>query len=165
MHRRPFPLYIQVFQYTYKKNLLSFSDMQMRALPSLLAALVALTLCLAGCKSRYDKSNSKDGVIEQLEQSFHDAERTVRGYTPDSTEMTAAAQKQFQDMLSFEYRVIEVDNSLSAEKLQDALARLGSERWECFNILDRGASYMVSCRRRPISLLHYVLRYLPSPFP
>ncbi|MBN8550734.1 MAG: hypothetical protein J0M12_15575 [Deltaproteobacteria bacterium] len=137
--------------------------MSMRS-PLLSFAFVAITLLGSGCYSRYEHDNSKDsGIIDMLEKLLFDAKRGIDHYTPDTSDVTATAQQQFQDMFRFEYKVVEVDNSASATKLQDTLAELGMERWECFNIIDRGTSYMIPCRRRPISLLRYALRFLPIP--
>lgn len=137
------------------------------AMRKLIAPLCAALLCgmgLSGCNSRYDHDNSKNsGVLDQLEKTYEDAKRNISGYAPSTDQVTATAQKQFQDMFAFEYKVVEFDNSATAAKIQDELSKLGVDRWECFNILDRGASFLIPCRRRPQSLLRYALRFLPIP--
>lgn len=133
--------------------------MKTRSLPSLLLALACVLL--VGCSS--GEPNDDNSLMSGAEKLWRDAKQKVQGYAPQTDEMSAAAQKQFQDMFRLEYRVVELDNSANAQKIQDTLAQLGNERWECFNILERGDSLVIPCRRRPISLLRYALRYLPFP--
>lgn len=123
-----------------------------------------LAFSLAACNSRYEHDNSKNsGVMDTLSKAYDDTRRTITGYTPSTEQVTAQAQKQFNDMFSFEYKVVEFDNAAPVEKIQQMLSELGAERWECFNILDRGNSFLIPCRRRPISLLRYALKFLPIP--
>lgn len=115
---------------------------------------------LVACQSDTDRSGD---IIDDAKRAWRRTTDTIQGYTPSREQISSTAMKQFQDMFTFEYRVIEVDNSVTAEKLQQILSELGQERWECSQVLERGASYMIPCRRRPISLLRYALRFLPFP--
>jgi hypothetical protein len=133
--------------------------MRMSNLRNLLLCLLA-TLAI-GCQSR--EGRDSEGILGQLERLLRHTTERVQGMTPSTDEVTAAAQKEFSNLFILEYRVVEVDNGASPEKLQEMLTQLGKDRWECFNILERGASYMIPCRRRPESLLRYVLRFVPWP--
>lgn len=126
-----------------------------------LVLLVLVVSSLSSCGS--DRDGSDRGLFSDLQHTWENASRRIRGYTPSTDQVSAVAQKQFQDMLSLEYKVVEIDNSASPQKIQEVLTELGADRWECFNILERGASYMIPCRRRPLSLLRYALRFLPVP--
>ena len=131
---------------------------------SLRLCSLLLVASLISCDSRYEHDNSKNsGVMDTINKAYEDTRRTITGLTPSTDQVTAQAQKQFNDMFSFEYKVVEFDNAAQVEKIQQVLSELGAERWECFNILDRGNSFLIPCRRRPISLLRYALKFLPIP--
>ncbi len=125
-----------------------------------LLVIGGLLLELSGCGSG---DGREPGIIRDIKHFFRSTSNTIEGYTPSRDQISATATKQFQDMFTFEYRVVEVDNAVTAEQLERKLAELGQDRWECTQLLERGSSYMIPCRRRPISLLRYALRFLPIP--
>jgi hypothetical protein len=127
-----------------------------------------LALCLCSCKQRDEHHHDQEkGVVDQVGDHvgnlFRDAKDRISDYAPNTGDVSAAAQKQFQDMMMLEYKVVEVDSSAPPQKLQEVLTALGQERWECFDIMERGSTYMIPGRRRPVSLLRYALRFLPFP--
>ena len=117
----------------------------------------------AGAQPGGGGGGDEPGIWRDIKHFFRRTGDTIQGYTPSSEQISATATKQFQDMFTFEYRVVEVDNAVTAEQLERKLWELGQERWECTQLLERGSSYMIPCRRRPISLLRYALRFLPIP--
>lgn len=120
-------------------------------------AVCTMTACHGGGKDE----DSVDSVMRAL----RDVKESVTGMAPSGKDIQDVANSEVDKLYSIEYKVVELDNSTSPKLLEQTLAQLGQERWECFSIVELGSAYMVTCRRRPTSYLRYALRFLPFPVP
>lgn len=70
-------------------------------------------------------------------------------------------KEEVEKLFRWEYRVVELEASLSAPDFEKRLGELGNEGWECFNISTTVTSTRVTCKRRPRSALEY-LKFIPG---
>ena len=134
--------------------------------------LKILALFLLACNnpssnedSAAKKSPTSSGVIsdtmKELSDSIGRATDSVLAAAPDTSEVQAKTQDEIDKLTQFEYKVAEND-SPAAEDLEKLLLAQGKDGYECFSVIPKTKGYIVSCKRRPKSVLNQ-LRVLRIP--
>ncbi len=121
--------------------------------------LFSLLLCLillAGCEQGANNPDLQR-LTKELDQTLQEAHQFFEGATSTGNEL---ATKEVEKLFTFEYRVEELDSSLSPEEMQEQLQALGQERWECFHAEPQAKSLRFFCKRRPKTYLRYIPKLL-----
>ena len=113
-----------------------------------LMMLLALGL-LAGCK------DSVSTVGDDVQRGFDQARKAIDELTPELKDKTIG---EVEKLFVFEYHVEEVDPALPSAQIQERLAALGADRWDCFHIEAREEVLQVFCKRNPKTYLKFVPR-------
>ncbi|MCB0336416.1 MAG: hypothetical protein KDD62_08920 [Bdellovibrionales bacterium] len=119
--------------------------------------LIATLLFCSSCEQ--SPSPAIDQVKEGLSSTWSKAGETLDRYTPNSDSVKRMTLDEVEKLFLYEYRVDDLPPDISAEKLQEFLASLGADRWDCF-FLDRLTTELrVHCKRHPKSYLRYLLEF------
>lgn len=122
-----------------------------------------LTLTLLGACSDPGQQRELDRAVKSLGKAMDDAASALREAAPAQQDVEDAASSEWRKLSSIEYRVLEMDDDLSAAQMGAMLQQLGAERWSCFSIVPVNNKLRAFCTRRPESYLRYIERYLPIP--
>jgi hypothetical protein len=142
---------------------------------SILRLSTALILCscsIQGCKNNQpaekpEPKASQDLVGEEstsqqvnkvIGESLEGIKAELRKLQPQANELSNQAQGEVEKLFSFEYRVTDFPETLSAQDLEIELGNLGKDRWECFQALNINKNLRVLCRRVPKTYLRYIPR-------
>lgn len=134
-------------------------------------------MALSGCNDSHNTSPSaqetpsaapkmEDLSLSQLlaglRDQFQDAAGGVQqALGPQGEVIQERTKEEVEKLFQWEYRVVDVEASLTADELERRLTELGSEGWECFNIVSSGQNSRVTCKRRPRSAINY-LKLIPG---
>lgn len=102
-----------------------------------------------------------DKVKKDLEQTIQKANKNIQELTSEyanKDKLNELTTEEVEKLFTYEYKVLELDNSLSASEIEEQLQTLGKERWECFNVISEQKSYKVFCKRKPKTYLRYIPR-------
>lgn len=121
--------------------------------------LSSLLLCLVflfGCEQGADNPELQR-LTKELDKTLQEAHQFFEGATSTGNEL---ATKEVEKLFTFEYRVEELNNTLSPEEMQEKLQELGQDRWECFHAEPQAKSLRFFCKRRPKTYLRYIPKLL-----
>ena len=119
--------------------------------------LLLLTACQDNAQYLQLEKEVKEGIGE-LKQEISEQ------YDEKEAQISEFAEQEIENIFAIEYKLFELDASLSTEELSNKLNEVGKERWKCF-FIDRpptvsedqsDAVYRVFCNRRPKSYLRYL---------
>ena len=110
------------------------------------AALVALPAC---------RSSDDSSVINDFKSTIADLSTKLDQRRQEVQNSSAA---ELHKLHSLEYKLIEIDASASSSDIEQNLAELGSERWDCFHIQPLDKTLRVFCKRSPKTFLKYIPR-------
>lgn len=98
---------------------------------------------------------------KELEEQFDRLSKTVGDTLKQSSTDSLTELKKLRQL---EYKVVRFKTNTSDSSLQDALSKLGAERWDCFHVekstTEDGDEYRIFCKRAPETPLMYVPRGL-----
>lgn len=126
-------------------------------------SLLLLTLVLIGCEGetphidrlQFEELGRKlDGLVQQAEQQ-------VRRAPEVKEQVTDAAGEEVEKLFTFEYRVFDLPRDAAAPEVENRLATLGADRWECFHVEPLATELRVFCKRRPKTPLRYLQYFRP----
>lgn len=124
--------------------------------------LILLTLALSGC----DQSNQNSEALNEVMRSVKQLQESVTGnIAPAAKDLQSAATSEVDKLFAIEYKVLELPFAVGGEEMEKQISALGADRWNCFSIIPRDQSIIVTCQRRPMSYLRYALRFFPVPIP
>jgi hypothetical protein len=109
--------------------------------PLLTLTIICLIYC-TGCDSNPEISRTVDKVKNSLSE--------ITG------ENQKIASKEVEKLFIYEYQVLDLPLTASADVIQANLSNLGKERWNCFQIDRNKTNINIICKRRPKSYLRYV---------
>jgi peptidoglycan hydrolase CwlO-like protein len=109
-------------------------------------------------KTTEPKESTSQQVNKVIGESLEGIKAELRKLQPQANELSDQAQGEVEKLFSFEYRVAEFPDTLTAQELELELVSLGKERWECFQVLHINKSLKVMCRRMPKTYLRYIPR-------
>jgi hypothetical protein len=128
-------------------------------LPGFLLACCAISLF--GCKPDPGAAPSHiEKLRKDLETTLNDTRKTIESLGPRSDELQKSATEEVEKLFTFEYHVAEFPIEEKKDVLNDELAKLGKERWDCFHIEPRKEVIRLYCKRRPKSYLRYIPKVL-----
>jgi len=119
-----------------------------------LTCSVIFCLAISGCDSKDSQRlgefvtktvDASDAAIEQLGNLDSDQ-----------------AKKEFKKLTQYEYQVKTFRVDIPAAELQGALSVMGHDGWDCGSPLLRKEDILLTCKKRPESLLRYVPQSLLS---
>ncbi len=116
-----------------------------------LTVAVSTSLFTAACN--FDSKETKK-TVNEIGNEVQQLTRTVSNYINQ-----AEAPAELKKLQQFEYKVVTFPPEVEATELENSLAELGKERWDCFHVDRIGAkdpALMVMCKRRPDTPLKYV---------
>lgn len=140
----------------------------------LFALVIAPLLLLTGCNDEgkdpqhstadptHERQLSLDTLLSQLTgaRSTDDAGvQEVLGAHGEALQQKT--KEELAKLFRWEYKVIEIDPTLTAKQLEQTLQPLGLDGWECFQAGGTPATPHLVCKRRPQSTLAY-LKYIPG---
>ena len=137
------------------------SRIRRAAVPGII--LIASTL-LFSC-SDPEQQEKLGEAIRGIQKTLSDATEKLTEAAPAPGEVKSIASEELAKLSAIEYRIVDFDEDVPAAEMQNMLARLGNERWDCFSTATIGRKIRVFCRRRPESYLRHVQRILPLPLP
>lgn len=76
-------------------------------------------------------------------------------------ELEAKTREEIEKLFRWEYKVVDLSPSGTADELEDNLNKLGADGWECFHLQPTDKNLRATCRRRPKSAVAY-LKLLPG---
>ena len=117
---------------------------------------IGLSAVLIGCESADGGKSSLDGVNATLKQAKRTARDTVEALSPHTDAIGDLANEEVEKLMKLEYHVHTLANDLSTEELNEQLAELGRQRWDCFDTQAHETGLMIFCKRRPKSYLRYL---------
>jgi hypothetical protein len=134
---------------TARENLLSSRSHHLRKRTSVLLFFTFL-ICVA-CDSAEKQSNE---AVKELNSQLDKLSTTVSEFVK-----SAEVPEEVKKLQQFEYKVVALPATLTAEDIQQKLAELGKERWDCF-FVDRAQPETLTFyfKRRPDTPLKYVPR-------
>ena len=98
----------------------------------------AAVFCL-GCSDSSDSAalndlkKQLDGVVHDTSKALQDL-RQRKSMTKSTEFLTNDAANEVENLFRFEYQVLELERSISAERLGEKVNSLGQKRWDCFHI-------------------------------
>lgn len=113
-------------------------------------------LSLSGCKEEHGGSEQFSRLSEDLKETLKDAKRAVAGLAPDTSAVQQKTNEEIEKLFRFEYKVEELAKEAPAGEIEASLARLGSDRWDCFHVESTPASLRLFCKRMPRTYLRYL---------
>lgn len=81
--------------------------------------------------------------------------------TPSKDKVSGLAGDEIEKLHALEYRVEEIPWSSEIDELNQRLAELGRDRWDCFHLERAFDVNRIYCKRRPKSYLRYIPRVFP----
>jgi hypothetical protein len=142
-----------------------------------IATLIWTLVSLTGCKDSGNSGStsptephqqslpdplSVDALLTTLERKVQGASGNVQqAIAPHSEELQARTKEEVDKLFRWEYKVVDLPTATSATELEQHLAELGTEGWECFSIIPSPVTTRTTCKRRPKSALAY-LKYIPG---
>jgi hypothetical protein len=111
--------------------------------------VLTLLFLLSAC----DKANDKD-----LKITLDELKKTLGNL---STQTNEIANEELEKLYKYEYLVSELPLTSSPAEFSEHLNKLGTDRWDCYQIIKETDTYRLFCRRMPKSLLRY-LQFLPK---
>lgn len=139
----------------------------------ILATITSLTGCNDSprlSKSETDRggpssSETVDGppsLLERLRSKFTLGSNEVPGsLTLKGGELEAKTREEIDKVFRWEYRVVDLSPTGTADELERDLNKLGADGWECFHLNTTDKNLRATCRRRPKSTIAY-LKLLPG---
>lgn len=143
-------------------------------LPTLILATIS---SLTGCNDspRHSKSettrrslNSSEtgdtapSLLDQLRSKVQMSSKEVpSSLTFKGEELEAKTREEIEKLFRWEYKVVDLSPSGTADELEDNLNKLGADGWECFHLQPTDKNLRATCRRRPKSAVAY-LKLLPG---
>lgn len=149
-------------------------------------------MALSGCNDSHNTSPSPQGtpnatpkmedlsfsqLLEGLSEHFQGASGGVQqALGPQGEVIQERTKEEVEKLFRWEYRVVDVEVSLTADELERRLTELGNEGWECFDIApsgqtssgqnssgqnSSGQTSRATCKRRPRSAINY-LKLIPG---
>jgi hypothetical protein len=101
-------------------------------------------------------------LLGSLTETVQDASGGVQQVLgPHGEVLHERTKEEVEKLFRWEYRVVELDATLSVPDFEQQLSELGNEGWECFDIAAGSAKTRVTCKRRPRSALNY-LKFIPG---
>ena len=134
------------------------------------SACTGIAVILLGCQTPQVDSEAPPKLIDtpkgySLDSVLDSLDTGIRGVSsnvgPQAEALHSRTKEELAKLFQWEYRVVDLASSLSAEEFEAKLADLGAEGWECFSINTQGATARVSCKRHPPSAISY-LKYVPG---
>ena len=136
-----------------------------RALAFFLASLCPLGGCSDEPVPAVPTPNKAQQLNEHINQSLSDvltkATDTFNSLSPKAEQLSDAALNEVKKLSVIEYKVVDLPIEAPSEALEATLAKLGSERWECFAAVPGDTGTRLICHRRPETYLQYVPRWVP----
>jgi hypothetical protein len=137
------------------------------------APLFILLGILTGCQERGNSQSSSttggtqdqlsfEGLLNSVSKQVGGASGNVQeALAPHSEALQAKTKEEVDKLFRWEYRVDDIPLDLTASQLEQRLAALGTEGWECFSLIPSTTTTRTICKRRPKSAIAY-LKYLPG---
>lgn len=137
------------------------------------APLVILIAILTACQERGNNQSggaqagtpdqlSFEGLLNSLSKQVGGASGNVQeALGPHSEALQAKTKEEVDKLFRWEYRVEDIPPDLTAGELEQRLASMGVEGWECFSLIPSTTTTRTICKRRPKSAIAY-LKYLPG---
>ena len=125
--------------------------------PRFLAFLLSIALWLPGCENR-DTKQQLSQLSADLKHTLDEAKQAVSDLAPDTSKLSARTNEEIEKLFRFEYKVEELDIKSSREALEEALVKLGLDRWDCFHLESNATALRIFCKRMPRTYLRYMLR-------
>ena len=120
--------------------------------------LIILAVGLWGCDT---SSPDVRKLTDEFSRTVDDARKRLSDLTPSKDDIRSLTTDELAKLAVFEYKVIDIKKDTSTQDMQEVLAALGQERWECFDTQDYRESLRFFCKRRPQTYLRYVPRMFP----
>jgi hypothetical protein len=110
-----------------------------------------LALMFSGCQCQ------SNAGFEEWRQVIGDA---TTSFDSKRKEAQEAAVGELEKLVTFEYKVLELEKTRSSAELEESLAELGKDRWDCFHIdsVTLEKSLRVYCKRAPKTMLKFIPR-------
>lgn len=102
-----------------------------------------------------------DELTSTLSSALNKTTDRVRELSPRADELKGMTTDEVNKLFAFEYRVQELPVTSTASEIEQAIAALGNERWECFDVESRKETLLIFCKRRPQTYLRYIPRVFP----
>lgn len=102
-----------------------------------------------------------DELTSTLSSALNQTTDRVREMSPSADELKGMTTDEVNKLFAFEYRVQELPVTSTASEIERAIAALGDERWECFDVESRKETLLIFCKRRPQTYLRYIPRVFP----
>lgn len=106
-----------------------------------------------------------DSQVEQINQIGEISKNIVQEGVeraqqalPSKEDLSKMTPEQIDKVLSFEYKVIDLDVIPNAEKLETTLNTLGAERWECIAQPQGEVPLRIQCKRPAKILFRYLFQ-------
>ncbi len=116
-------------------------------------------------KEKTQKNNQQDteqdnnSVVNSLQEQFS---KFLDQVYSKQKPLSEKAQKEIEKLFTFQYKIVEYSDSLSAAELEKKLNKLGKERWDCFYVShikkNNQGKIRIFCKRKPKTYLRYVPR-------
>ncbi len=137
----------------------TLAEVKFKAMKSLLVFIIVI---LAGC----EQSNQNSEALNEVMRSVRQLQESVTGnIAPAAKDIQSAASTEVDKLFAIEYKVLELPFAVAGAEMEKQISALGADRWNCFSIIPRDQSIIVTCQRRPMSYLRYALRFFPVPIP
>jgi hypothetical protein len=115
--------------------------------------LLFIAVVTGGCGAEEPKKADEDAL-----QKLWSKTRQVSGQALEQVSKleTEDAKREFKKLSQFEYRVIPFPRDVNPTELQSSLGTLGEEGFDCSTPILRESDLLITCKRKPESLLRYV---------
>lgn len=107
-------------------------------------------LSLSACEKSSESADIKT-TLDEVKKTLNDL----------SSQTTSVANDELEKLNTFEYLVSELPLSSTTAEISEHLNKLGTDRWDCYQIFKENEYYRFFCRRMPKTYLRY-LQYLPK---
>lgn len=100
-----------------------------------------------------DNSNSSELSFQSILNSISSASDAL---APHAESLEETTKEEVTKLFRWEYKVIDLDISLSAPAMEDTLNELGNDNWECLPGTTTPQTIRFYCKRRPRGALSYL---------
>ena len=127
---------------------------RLKYLSHAISALVSL-LVLAGC-DRQSASDPAAAATAELSNALKQVQDALGKFTPHTKEVHQSATQEWAKLSGVEYHVATFPEGTTGAQVEGVLKQLGTDRWDCFQVLERPEGLQIFCKRRPETYLRSI---------
>ena len=101
--------------------------------------------------------------LEELKESYTElsskiTDKITKEYEAGEQQLSDLTDSEIKKLRTIEYKVVDLNTELANQDVEQQLAKLGEERWDCFHLERHNDQLKTYCKRLPSSHLRTLAR-------